>query len=163
MASIDVGIHPDPAGITTKHYPGGPPSSFSTLRLSAGESNVTIYVRGRAVLGALYDALDEIRLNMGKAEQAAMAAKRTARAEEIRADMAQTASVFYDGAHEGCDTNHRHNHSTAPLVDALTPGQHALVDAVLAEAAQTASDQVPTVMADWPAGPPGEAVEVFGK
>jgi hypothetical protein len=25
------------------------------------------------------------------------------------------------------------------------------------------SDEVPTEMADWPAGPPGEAAEVFGK
>ena len=31
------------------------------------------------------------------------------------------------------------------------------------KAAQTSSDQVPTVMADWPAGPPGELMEIHGK
>jgi hypothetical protein len=103
MASIDVGIHPDPAGITTKCFPGGPPASFSTLEIWCRESHVAVFVNSRAVLEALQAALREIENDMGRAEQAAM------------------------------------------------------------KAAQTASDQVPTVMADWPAGPPGEALGVFGK
>ena len=100
MASIDVGIHPDPAGITAHHFAASRTSNrFSTLVCEVSESRVAIFIdsrNNRAVLDALQAALDEIRADMGKAEQ-------------------------------------------------------------------TASDQVPTVMADWAAGPPGEAVEVFGK
>jgi hypothetical protein len=112
MASIDVGIHPDPAGITTRLFLSAPPA-FSTLEFNVRDCHVRVYVHNRAVLDALQAALDEIRADM---------------------DASAPLSVFYDGAHEGCDTDHRHNHSTAPLVDALTPAQHALVDAVLAEA-----------------------------
>lgn len=98
MASIDVGIHPDPSGIGARRFPGsgrtdGP---FSTLDLKVREGRIAIFVSNRAVLNAIQVALDEIRADMDAA-------------------------------------------------------------------AQTASDQVPTVMADWPAGPPGELVEVFGK
>ena len=42
----------------------------------------------------------------------------------------------------------------------------AALDAIWADmnaAEQAARDQVPTEMADWPAGPPGEALGVFGK
>jgi len=105
MASIDVGIHPDPSGITTKHFPGGPPRgrTFSTLEIRVGASHVAVFVDKRAVLEALQAALHEIESDFGRSEQAAM------------------------------------------------------------KAAQAASDQVPTEMADWPAGPPGEALAVFGK
>jgi hypothetical protein len=46
-------------------------------------------------------------------------------------DTPDAASVFYDGVHDGCGADYRHNHSTAPLVDALTPSERALIDAVL--------------------------------
>jgi len=74
MASVDVGIHPDPAGtgITAKHYPGGPPASFSTLNLDAGESHVSIFVSKRPVLDALQAALDAIRADMDASEAPAI-------------------------------------------------------------------------------------------
>jgi hypothetical protein len=68
MASIDVGIHPDPAGITTKHFPGGPPATFSTIEFRAGGAKVAaIFVDRREVLDALQAALDEIRADMDAA------------------------------------------------------------------------------------------------
>jgi hypothetical protein len=68
MASIDVGIHPDPAGITTRHFPGGPPA-FSTLEFAvSGERATTIFVRNRPVLDALQAALDAIRADMDASE-----------------------------------------------------------------------------------------------
>ena len=97
MASIDVGIHPDPAGIRSRHFNsdgsafGGP---FSTLECAMDAGRVDIYVHNLATLDAIQAALDEIRVNL-----------------------------------------------PARL--------------------QTASDQVPTVMADWPA--PGELMEIHGK
>jgi hypothetical protein len=48
------------------------------------------------------------------------------------------------------------------VLDALT----AALDVVRADmnaAEQDARDQVPSEMADWPAGPPGELVGIFGK
>jgi len=78
MASIDVGIHPDPSGITTKHFPGGPPASFSTLEITVGASHVAIFVDKRPVLEALQAALHEIELDFGRAEQAAIKAAQTA-------------------------------------------------------------------------------------
>ena len=93
MASIDVGIHPDPARIGAEHFHNGDP--FSVLRIRADGGRADIFVHSRAVLGALYDALDEIRTDMDKA-------------------------------------------------------------------AQTASDQVPTEMADWPAGDELEFQHAYG-
>jgi hypothetical protein len=145
VASIDVGIHPDPAGIRVEHFHDFRP--FSIVRIATDMGRADIFVHNRAVLNALQAALDEIRGDMGRAEQAEMAAKRTARAEEIRADMAQTASA----ASVPDDTM---NCAKCGSWGHRTPA-HA--------AAQTASDQVPTVMADWPAGPPGELAEAFGK
>jgi len=95
MASIDVGIHPDPSGITSRRFGQGATASFSTLDIAVKQTLVSVFIE-RPVLDALQAALDEIRADMDAA-------------------------------------------------------------------AQTASDQVPTVMADWPAGPPGEALAVFGK
>jgi hypothetical protein len=45
------------------------------------------------------------------------------------------------------------------VLDALT----AALAEIRADMDQDARDQVPTEMADWPAGPPGELVEAFGK
>ena len=71
MASIDVGIHPDPAGITTKYFPGGPPASFSTLEFVVGGAKAAcIFVNSRAVLDALQAALDAIRADFDVAKLA---------------------------------------------------------------------------------------------
>lgn len=71
MASIDVGIHPDPAGITTKHFAGsGTP--FSTLDITVKQTIVSIFIGPeRATLDALQAALDEIRADMDQAAQTA--------------------------------------------------------------------------------------------
>ncbi|HEY5277653.1 MAG TPA: hypothetical protein VIK38_14185 [Coriobacteriia bacterium] len=130
MASIDVGIHPDAARILARRFAD---KVTGTLGLVTDAGIVDIYVDNRPVLDALQAALDEIRAEMGRAEQAAMAAKRTARAEEIRAG------------------------SVPDTMNCAECGSWAHRTAAHA-AAQTASDQVPTVdMA------PGELVEVYGK
>lgn len=99
MASIDVGIHPDPSGITSKHFPGGSPASFSTLEITVKESHVAVFVDKRPVLDALQRALNAIRDDFNAAESAAI---------------------------------------------------------------QDASDQVPTEMADWPAGDELELQHAYG-
>jgi hypothetical protein len=66
MASIDVGIHPDPAGITSRRF-AGPSDRFSTIELAVGHSHVSFFVSTRPVLDALQAALDEIRADMDQA------------------------------------------------------------------------------------------------
>lgn len=62
MASIDVGIHPDPAGITSQRFLG--PPSFSTLDIRVEYSCVSVFVNNRPTLDALQAALNEIRADM---------------------------------------------------------------------------------------------------
>jgi hypothetical protein len=74
MASIDVGIHPDPSGITTRRFSHGTEpfstlAPFSILEFNVRDCHVRVYVHNRAVLGALQAALDEIRADMDASEQ----------------------------------------------------------------------------------------------
>ena len=68
MALIDVGIHPDPAGIGARRFPGR--DAFSTLDLDAGEFHVSVFVTKRTVLDALQAGLDAIRVDMDAADAA---------------------------------------------------------------------------------------------
>ncbi len=60
MASIDVGIHPAPAGIQVRRFADSPGGAFSTLDLAVGAGIVSIFVSTRPVLDALQAALDRI-------------------------------------------------------------------------------------------------------
>jgi hypothetical protein len=71
MASINVGIHPDPAGIRTRRIADSPRGAFSTLNLDVGESHVSIFVSKRDVLDALQAALDAIGADFDVATLAA--------------------------------------------------------------------------------------------
>jgi len=62
MASIAVGIHPDPAAIRARHIRDTDP--FSILEINVEPSRLAIFVHDFAVLDALQAALDEIRANM---------------------------------------------------------------------------------------------------
>lgn len=140
MASIDVGIHPDPAGITAHHFAASRTSNrFSTLVCEVNESRVAIFIDSRNKRGVL-DAL-----------QAALDA--------IRADMDAAAPLPICGC-AGCDVCPKVDERPAPLPVCGCAHAHALCGAYCHA---SASDQVPTVMADWPAGPPGEFVEIHGK
>jgi hypothetical protein len=61
MASLDVGIHPDATQIEAKHFPGGPPASFSILEFGTREGRVSVFVNNLTVLDAIQDAIDAIR------------------------------------------------------------------------------------------------------
>jgi hypothetical protein len=67
MASIDVGIHPDPARISAHHFPDGQTPPFSLVRIGTDTGRVDIFVHNRDVLEALQAALDEIRADMDAA------------------------------------------------------------------------------------------------
>ena len=81
MASIDIGIHPDPSGIGSRRFPDNRGGAFSTLDLDAGETHVSIFVSRRADLDALQAALDAIRWDM---DMAAQTASDKAHSEEMR-------------------------------------------------------------------------------
>jgi hypothetical protein len=80
MAMIDVGIHPDPAGITSRRFGAGAAQglAFSTLDITAGErlgshgeAKAMIFIATRGVLDALQSALDEIRADMDARKEGA--------------------------------------------------------------------------------------------
>ena len=74
MASIDVGIHPDPARITADRLRGYGCPEFSVIRLTGRDAQVVVYISERPVLDALQAALDTIRADMKASEAAAAAA-----------------------------------------------------------------------------------------
>ena len=62
---------------------------------------------------------------------------------------ATPATVFYDGAHDDCDSDYRHNHSTAPLRQVLSPTELALAAALASLPAPTEDAPAFDIAGDW--------------
>jgi predicted oxidoreductase (fatty acid repression mutant protein) len=73
MASIDVGIHPEPGRITTERFGGNERGGFSVLRLTTNGAVAVIFVSDRHILDALQRALNAIRDDFNAAEVASAA------------------------------------------------------------------------------------------
>ena len=73
MAHIDVGIHPNPARITTERLTGPGSPDFSVIRLTGDGAKAVIFVTERPVLDALQRALNEIRDHFNASERAEIA------------------------------------------------------------------------------------------